>query len=140
MSDIREHIIGTANVLIGRLAESPNGEVTHCIVVAVRRRPDGTEAVDWACDFSDDALRSRILAVTANAVTSWTRKDTAARRPRYPRPDPGHNLWLVDPESCCPGCSGQRWENVGTCFTNRWLCLDCGWSTSTNEERPLACP
>ena len=59
----------------------------------------------------------------------------------YPRPDPSHNLWCVDPESCCPGCSGQRWENIGTDFMNRWLCLDCGWTTSgwptnANVERP----
>ena len=62
-------------------------------------------------------------------------------QPSYPRPDPGHKLWCVDLESCCPACSGQRWENIGTHFTNRWLCLDCGWTTSgwptsANVERP----
>lgn len=61
-----------------------------------------------------------------------------AGEPGYPRPDPSHNLWCVDPESCCPGCSGQRWENIGTHFTNRWQCLDCGWAGSTDEERPRA--
>lgn len=88
-----------------------------------------------------------MTAVEWCEVRAWLHglRDAVRRNPPpprpapYPRPDPGHNLWCVDPESCCPGCSGQRWENVGVAFMDNWHCLNCGWQTgSTFDGRPRA--